>query len=120
MLDIYNDGGCCGLITTLASAIAIEPPAIANKTYATVSAPLSSVCRPRELFGLLSSPIIILPASPLLLSEEKGDGMMTESLPVPKDAPTAIRRQNSYVAQMNGMIPMMNTIILVVGLNGSI
>ena len=39
---------------------------------------------------------------------------------MPKDAPTAIRRQNSYVAQINGMIPMMNTMTLVVGLNGSI
>lgn len=46
--------------------------------------------------------------------------MTTESDPVPKDAPTAILRQNSYVAHMKGMIPMMNTMIVVVGLSCSI
>ena len=40
-------------------------------------------------------------------------GNTTESLPVPNVAPTAIRRQNSYVAMMNGMTPMMNTRIVV-------
>mmetsp|Transcript_19904 Transcript_19904/g.30117 ORF Transcript_19904/g.30117 Transcript_19904/m.30117 type:complete len:96 (+) Transcript_19904:77-364(+) len=37
-----------------------------------------------------------------------------ESFPVPKLAPTAIRDQNSYVAHKKGMMPMMNTIVLVV------
>ena len=37
-----------------------------------------------------------------------------ESLPVPKLAPTAMRDQNSYVAQRKGMIPMMNIMVLVV------
>lgn len=46
--------------------------------------------------------------------------MTTESDPVPKDAPTAIRLQNSYVAHTNGMIPIMNTMIVVVGLSCSI
>lgn len=36
---------------------------------------------------------------------------------MPKDAPTAIRLQNSYVAQIKGMMPMMNTMIVVVGLS---
>lgn len=106
--------GACGLITTLATAMATDPAATANKMYATVSAPLSSVLRPRELPGLLSSPIMTTSSL-----SEKGDGMITESEPVPKDAPTAIRRQNSYVAHTKGMIPMTNTSMFVVVLNGS-
>lgn len=46
--------------------------------------------------------------------------MTTESEPVPNDAPTAILRQNSFVAQIKGMIPMMKTMTVVVGLNCSI
>ncbi len=111
--SIYK--GACGLVTTLPTAMATDPAATANNTYATVSAPLSSVLRPRELFGLLSSPIIIISSS-----SAKGEGMITESEPVPKEAPTAIRRQNSYVAHKKGMMPMMNTSIFVVVLNCSI
>ena len=43
-----------------------------------------------------------------------------ESFPVPKEAPTAIRDQNSYVAHRKGTIPIRNTIVLVVGDNPSI
>ena len=111
--SIYK--GVCGLVTTLATAMATDPAATANNTYATVSAPLSSVLRPRELFGLLSSPIIIISSS-----SAKGEGMITDSEPVPKEAPTAIRRQNSYVAHKKGMMPIMNTSIFVVVLNCSI
>lgn len=63
------------------------------------SAPLPSTCFPRELSGLSSSPIL----------------NTTESDPVPKDAPTAMRLQNSTVAQPKGMTPTMNTIHIVVG-----
>ena len=37
------------------------------------------------------------------------------SFPVPKDDPTAIRDQNSYVAHRNGIMPMMNTMVLARG-----
>mmetsp|Transcript_19652 Transcript_19652/g.42115 ORF Transcript_19652/g.42115 Transcript_19652/m.42115 type:complete len:112 (+) Transcript_19652:261-596(+) len=85
--------GCTGLINTLARAIATDPPATANKIYATVNAPRSSVRFPRELLGLSSSPIAIKSLSSSLSS--KREGITTESKPVPNDAPTAIRRQNS-------------------------
>ena len=103
-------------MTTLAMAMATEPPAIANSTYATVNAPLSNVCLPRELIGLLSSPIVIRSLS----VSSNGLGIMTESFPVPKLAPIAILLQNSQVAQRKGMTPIMNTIIVVSGLSCSI
>mmetsp|Transcript_29075 Transcript_29075/g.58382 ORF Transcript_29075/g.58382 Transcript_29075/m.58382 type:complete len:179 (-) Transcript_29075:73-609(-) len=56
---------------------------------------------------------------PLSSSPSKGEGITTESDPVPNDAPTAILLQNSMVAHMNGMMPMMNTIKVVVGLSCS-
>ena len=37
--------------------------------------------------------------------------MMTESCPVPKDSPTAMRRQNSTVAHKKGAHPRMNTTV---------
>lgn len=104
---IHHRGCAFGLVNTLATAIATVPPATANNMYATVKAPRSNVLRPRELFGLPSSPITIKSLS-LFSSSSKGEGMTTESEPVPNDAPTAILSQNSYVAQMNGIIPMMN------------
>ena len=100
----------CGPVTILATAIATVPAATANKTYATVKAPLSNVRLPLELFGLLSSPII---------NTSSRRGITTESEPVPNDSPNAIRRQNSYVAQRKGVIPTMNTMIVVVGLSCS-
>ena len=106
-----------GPITTLATAIPTLNAATANNTYATPNAPRSNVCRPREEVGFPSSPMVIKPLSSSPVSS-KGEGITTESDPVPNDAPTAILLQNSIVAHMNGMMPMMNTIIVVVGLWG--
>ena len=94
--------GIGGVMTTLAMAIPTEPAAIANSTYATVSAPRSSVCLPLELRGFPSSPIVTR-------SSSNGFGITTLSLPVPKEAPTAMRLQNSTVAHRKGIIPMINT-----------
>eukprot|EP00984_Skeletonema_dohrnii_P031771 scaffold24725_cov89-Skeletonema_dohrnii-CCMP3373.AAC.1 len=107
-----------GPITTLATAIPTLNAATANNTYATVNAPRSNVCRPREEVGFPSSPIVIKPPSSSPTSS-KGEGITTESDPVPNDAPTAILLQNSMVAHINGMMPMMNTIRVVVGLSCS-
>mmetsp|Transcript_29074 Transcript_29074/g.58378 ORF Transcript_29074/g.58378 Transcript_29074/m.58378 type:complete len:117 (-) Transcript_29074:304-654(-) len=62
--------------------------------------------------------MVIKPLSSSPVSS-KGEGITTESDPVPNDAPTAILLQNSMVAHMNGMMPMMNTIKVVVGLSCS-
>lgn len=108
-----------GPITTLVTANPTLPAAIANNTYATVNAPRSNVLRPLEDMGLSSSPIVIilsfllLSSSLLLLSN--GEGITTESEVVPNEAPTAILLQNSIVAQINGIIPIINIIIVVVG-----
>eukprot|EP00985_Skeletonema_marinoi_P002986 scaffold1236_cov138-Skeletonema_marinoi.AAC.3 len=107
-----------GPITTLATAIPTLNAATANNTYATPNAPRSNVCRPREEVGFPSSPMVIKPLSSSPVSS-KGEGITTESDPVPNDAPTAILLQNSMVAHMNGMMPMMNTIRVVVGLSCS-
>jgi len=40
---------------------------------------------------------------------------MTESDPVPNGSPTAIRRQNSIEAHMNGMMPIMKMMMVVSG-----
>lgn len=106
---IYKSGR--GPIITLATAIPTLPAATANNTYATVSAPLSKVRLPLELSGLPSSPIVMT---------SSGRGITTESEPVPKLAPTAILLQNSIVAQMNGIRPIMKTASVVSGLCCSI
>eukprot|EP00957_Ditylum_brightwellii_P028056 2118611-Ditylum_brightwellii.AAC.1 len=73
------------------------PIAIPKSIYATINASFPNTCLPRELCGLLSSPI------------------MTESDPVPNGSPTAIRRQNSIEAQMKGMMPIMKMMMVVSG-----
>lgn len=91
-------------MTTLAMAIPTEPAAIANSTYATVSAPRSRVCLPLELRGF--------PSSPIVTRSSEGLGITTLSLPVPKEAPTAMRLQNSTVAHRKGIIPMIKTSVV--------
>lgn len=106
----YNGGGTCddktwpksgGAVTTLKTEKPTASAAIANRAYATTRAPSPSTCLPRLLEGSPSSPM-----------------MTIESFPVPKDAPTAIRRQNSTVAQPKGIRPITKTEMLTSLLRG--
>jgi len=67
------------------------PNANANRMYAVINASCPSTRRPRESCGASSIP------------------MMTESLPVPKASPKAMRLQNSTVAHAKGMMPTTKT-----------
>lgn len=91
-----------GDVTTAYNTMPITIATVVNIRYAVINESCPSICFPRLEDGALSSPIVAVVV-----------GNTTESFPVPKVAPTAIRRQNSYVAIMNGITPMMNTRIVI-------
>jgi len=82
--------------TTLYTAIPTLPIATANNTYATNNASSPSTFRPLDFDGLPSSPILVPPPPPPPVSVLPPPGrIVMESAPVPNEAPTAIRDQNS-------------------------
>ena len=85
-----DEGSTSGIgpdVNTEYKTIPIVPNAMANKMYATIKAPFPKTRRPRESCGESSIPI------------------MTESDPLPKGSPTAMRLQNSIVAHAKGKMP---------------
>ena len=104
-------------VKTLITAIPTLPIAIPNKTYAINNASSPNTLLPRLLDKSLSLPIVLIICSVIPFSSSSLLLLLglicILSFPVPNDAPTAIRDQNSYVAHKNGIIPIIKIIIFV-------